>query len=166
MSLPCRVQLSALVITIAVPFSFRILPGAATQTAALLSPVSIPDDPTADRFVEGLMSRMTLSEKLGQMAQIAVNGPPASALASPGSAHHHRHTVSRVIARPPGAHLPVTDADYLAAHASNPRLQVTTMLRAGSRYQSTNISVWMIGCASCGLVQRCHAHAGDIRENI
>ena len=77
-----------------------------------------------------------------------------------------RHTVSRVIARPPGAHLPVTDADYLAAHASNPRLQVTTMLRAGSRYQSTNISVWMIGCASCGLVQRCHAHAGDIRENI
>ena len=75
MSLPCRVQLTALVITIAVPFSFRILSGAATQTAALSSPVSIPDDPTADRFVEGLMSRMTLSEKLGQMTQIAVNGP-------------------------------------------------------------------------------------------
>ena len=75
MSLPCRVQLTALVITIAVPFSFRILSGAATQTAALSSPVFIPDDPTADRFVEGLMSRMTLSEKLGQMTQIAVNGP-------------------------------------------------------------------------------------------
>ena len=36
---------------------------------------SIADDATADRFVEALLKRMTLEEKIGQMTQMALNGP-------------------------------------------------------------------------------------------
>jgi beta-glucosidase len=39
---------------------------------------AIADDPKADRFVAELMAKMTLAEKLGQMTQIALNGPPDS----------------------------------------------------------------------------------------
>ncbi len=39
---------------------------------------AIADDSTADRFVAQLMAKMTLAEKLGQMTQIALNGPPDS----------------------------------------------------------------------------------------
>ncbi len=40
---------------------------------------SIADDATADRFVDALLKRMTLAEKLGQMTQMALNGPPDGA---------------------------------------------------------------------------------------
>jgi beta-glucosidase len=76
MSLLCyRVQLATLVLTFGVPFSFTMLPDTAPRTSVSSSAAPIPDDPEADRFVAELMSKMTLSEKLGQMTQIAINGP-------------------------------------------------------------------------------------------
>ena len=42
---------------------------------------SIPTDPAATRFVEDLLKKMTLQEKLGQMTQMALNGPPDGATA-------------------------------------------------------------------------------------
>ncbi len=53
----------------------------AALAIALLAPLAaaaqspIPDDPRADAFVNDLLGKMTLSEKLGQMSQIAVNAP-------------------------------------------------------------------------------------------
>lgn len=39
---------------------------------------SIPDDPKADAFVDALLVKMTLAEKLGQMSQMALNSPSDS----------------------------------------------------------------------------------------
>ena len=36
---------------------------------------SVPDDAKADRFVDALLKKMTLEEKIGQMTQMALNGP-------------------------------------------------------------------------------------------
>ena len=75
-------------------FSFRRVPAVVLSTALAVSApyvgaagkapagsatTSIPDDPAADRFVDDLLGKMTLAEKLGQMTQIALNGPPDGA---------------------------------------------------------------------------------------
>ena len=48
-------------------------PGKASGAGAVAP--SIADDAKADRFVEALLKRMTLEEKIGQMTQMALNGP-------------------------------------------------------------------------------------------
>ncbi len=49
----------------------RSAKGGGGKAAAL----SIPEDAKADRFVAALLAKMTLAEKLGQMTQMALNGP-------------------------------------------------------------------------------------------
>lgn len=49
--------------------------GAASPEGSRAVVRSIPDDAKADRFVNGLLKQMTLPEKIGQMTQMALNGP-------------------------------------------------------------------------------------------
>ena len=53
-------------------------PVSAAGPAKAVAP-SIADDAKADRFVDALLKRMTLEEKIGQMTQMALNGPPDGA---------------------------------------------------------------------------------------
>ena len=54
-----------------------IMPAAGVSQVAAARPAqpSIADDPAADRFVDELLGKMTLAEKLGQMSQVALNAP-------------------------------------------------------------------------------------------
>ena len=51
-----------------------LAPAAGPRKASAVAP-SIAEDATADRFVDALLRRMTLEEKIGQMTQMALNGP-------------------------------------------------------------------------------------------
>ncbi len=72
-SRPSHRRLAALAVTLALPLS---LIGEPQASAPIAAGASIPDDPKADRFVDDLLAKMTLAEKLGQMSQIALNQPP------------------------------------------------------------------------------------------
>ena len=69
-------HLTALALTLALPLPIFAAPEAA-RTVADTAPIA--PDPKAEAFVNDLLARMTLSEKLGQMSQIALNQTPTGA---------------------------------------------------------------------------------------
>lgn len=69
-------HLTSLALTLALPLPIFAAPEAA-RTVADTAPIA--PDPKAEAFVNDLLARMTLSEKLGQMSQIALNQTPTGA---------------------------------------------------------------------------------------